>query len=118
LAASESAGLLHIQWDRNSAAVRAAPTAVLGVGLVVSPALLVQAGNLAAGDVVAREWNVAVVGPHYSGTLVARDLGDRGPELERRFEFALTFDRELGLGVAGALLARLGEATSALELVA
>jgi hypothetical protein len=60
-----------------------------------------------------------VVGPHYSGTPVARDLGDQGPDRERRFKFALTFDRELGLGVAAALLARVGSAAaSTFRLVA
>ncbi|MBV9366307.1 MAG: hypothetical protein JOY89_18875, partial [Solirubrobacterales bacterium] len=45
--------------------------------------------------------------------LVARDLGDRGPDRGRRFEFVLTFERELVVDVAAALIARVGEASEA-----
>ena len=44
---------------------------------------------------LAREWNVLVLGPHFAGGFVARDLGDEGPDEARRFDFAMTFDREL-----------------------
>ncbi|CAN5900488.1 hypothetical protein BH23ACT2_BH23ACT2_06170 [soil metagenome] len=37
----------------------------------------------------------------------ARDLGDRGPEADRRFDYALTNDRELVLAVAQTLLERI-----------
>jgi hypothetical protein len=37
---------------------------------------------------------------------VARDLGDDGPDGERRFEFLLTFDRDLVVDVAAALIGR------------
>ena len=52
-------------------------------------------------------WDIAVLGPHYSGALVARDLDDSGPDRERRFEFVLTFERTLVADVAAALISRL-----------
>ena len=44
------------------------------------------------------------VGPQFVGALVARDLGDSGPEPDRRFAYALTYDRELVLAAARTLL--------------
>jgi hypothetical protein len=41
-----------------------------------------------------------------AASLVARDLGDDGPDAERRFEFVLSHDRTLAIQVAAALLAR------------
>jgi hypothetical protein len=49
---------------------------------------------------------VIVVGPHFAGALAARDMGDTGPELTRRFEYALTYDRGLVLAAARSLLHR------------
>ncbi|CAN5238849.1 hypothetical protein BH20ACT3_BH20ACT3_14030 [soil metagenome] len=37
----------------------------------------------------------------------ARDLGDSGPEADRRFDYALTHDRELVLAAAQTLLERI-----------
>jgi DICT domain-containing protein len=55
------------------------------------------------------EWDVVVLGPHFSGALLARDLGDLGdlgPDREREFEFVLTYDREVVVRAALALLSR------------
>lgn len=49
-----------------------------------------------------------MVSPHFCAALVALDLGDDVPEDQRRFDYLLTYDRELTLGLAGALLSRLG----------
>jgi hypothetical protein len=46
---------------------------------------------------------VLVIGPHFAGGFVARDLGDEGPDEARRFDFAMTFDREL-VSAASAIL--------------
>jgi EAL domain-containing protein (putative c-di-GMP-specific phosphodiesterase class I) len=86
---------------------RAAFTAALGTGLGAEPAPGVRGIPLDAGDVLVGEWDIAVLGPHYSGALVARDLGDPGPDRERRFEFVLTFERTLVADVAAALISRL-----------
>ena len=60
--------------------------------------------SLDAGDPLRGEWNVIVVGPHHAAAMVARDLGDKGPDSERRFEFALTHDRALAVRAARSLL--------------
>lgn len=79
----------------------------LGRQMGDEPAPGVRGGDIAADDPLVDEWAVAVVGPHYAAALVARDLGDRGPAAERRFDAIITHDRELALGVARSLLARL-----------
>ena len=88
-------------------AQRTALTAVLGEGIGSEPARGVRGIGLGADDVLVGEWDVAVLGPHFAGALVARDLGDTGPDADRRFEFVLTFDRELVADVAAALIARI-----------
>ncbi|MCY1143784.1 hypothetical protein OWR29_37780 [Actinoplanes sp. Pm04-4] len=45
-----------------------------------------------------------MMGPHQAAALVARDLGDSGPETERRFDFAITHDRDLFAEAARPLL--------------
>jgi hypothetical protein len=50
---------------------------------------------------------VAVIGPHFAAAFVARDLGDTGADGDRRFEFFLTYERELVVRAARALMARL-----------
>ena len=56
----------------------------------------------------AGEWNVTVIAPHFAGAFVARDLGDTdGPDMERRFDFCLTYDRDLAIEAARGLLARI-----------
>ena len=78
--------------------------AALGVGLPDEPVPGVRGAHLADGDPLRGEWNVIVVGPHRAVALVARDLGDDGPDRERRFEFALTHDRDLVVAAAQSLL--------------
>ncbi len=48
--------------------------------------------------------------PHFAAALVARDLGDAGPDAERRFDFVLTYDRDLVVDVAACLLSRIAAA--------
>jgi hypothetical protein len=47
------------------------------------------------------------IGSHYSGALIARDLGDSGPDVDRRYEFVVTHDRDLVLGAARSLMSRI-----------
>ena len=42
---------------------------------------------------------MTVVSPHFSATLLARDLGDTGPDLERTLEYALTYGRDTVVGL-------------------
>ena len=51
---------------------------------------------------LAAEWCVIVVGAHYAGALVARDLGER--DGERCYDFAVTHDRQLVVDAGRALL--------------
>ncbi|GHE11306.1 diguanylate cyclase domain-containing protein [Klenkia taihuensis] len=78
----------------------------LGDGLSTEPVAGVRGAELTAADEVRGEWDVAVIGPHFSAALLARDLGDTGPDLERTFEFALTYDRDTVARAAHALVAR------------
>ena len=80
---------------------RAGFVCALGDGLPAEPLPGIRGATLAATDQVRGEWDIAVLSPHFSAALLARDLGDDGPELERMFEFALTYDRvTVGAGSA------------------
>jgi len=79
----------------------------LGVGMPADPAVGVRGANLSRGDALAGEWTVVVVGSHYAGALIAKDCGDVGPEIDRRFEFLVSHDRALVLDAARSLLSRL-----------
>lgn len=85
---------------------RLAFVAALGERLPAQPAPGVRGAQLHPDDVVRGEWDVVVLGPHFAAALTARDLGDRGPEAERRFEFVLTYERDHVLAAADALMAR------------
>jgi EAL domain-containing protein (putative c-di-GMP-specific phosphodiesterase class I) len=85
---------------------RAAFVGVLAEGMPAEPLPGVRGCVLDPDDALKGEWDIAVVGPHFAASLVARDLGDDGPDGERRFEFVLSHDRTLAIQVAAALLAR------------
>ncbi len=87
--------------------------AALGVGLPDEPVPGVRGAHLDERDPLRGEWNVIVVGPHQAAALVARDLGDTGPEPDRRFEFAITHDRDLVVEAARSLLRTLTPARHA-----
>src|SRR4051794_18443954 len=78
----------------------------LGEGLPVEPLPGLRGADLAPGDPVRGEWDVVVLSPHFSAALLARDLGDDGPDLDRRFSFALTYERDTVVRTARALLSR------------
>ena len=71
------------------------------------PAVGVRGANLSQDDALAGEWAVVVVGSHYAGALIARDCGDSGLEIDRRFEFLVSHARALVLDAARSLLSRL-----------
>jgi len=50
---------------------------------------------------------VAVIGPHFAASLAARDLGDTGPEDERRFDFVVSHNRDLATEAARSLMSRI-----------
>ena len=78
----------------------------LGEGLSEEPVPGVRGAPLSAHDPVRCEWDVVVIGPHFAAALLARDLGDTGPDLDRTFEYALTYDRDTVVRAATALLTR------------
>jgi DICT domain-containing protein len=81
--------------------------AALGVGLGEEPVAGVRGANIEPDDPLAGEWSVIVIGPHFTGALVAQDLGDTGRERDRRFVFTTAYDRGLVIAAARTLLARI-----------
>jgi EAL domain-containing protein (putative c-di-GMP-specific phosphodiesterase class I) len=79
----------------------------LAAGLEREPAPGVRGAALHADDPLAREWDVAVISPHFAGALVGLDLGDGGPDDERRFRYALTYERERVIAAAHAMMSRI-----------
>ena len=78
----------------------------LGEGLSDEPVPGLRGATLDPEDPIRGEWDVVVLAPHFSAALLARDLGDTGPDAERAFEFALTYERAVGVAAAHALLTR------------
>ncbi|MDO8210169.1 EAL domain-containing protein [Conexibacter sp. CPCC 206217] len=88
-------------------AARAAFVGALGLDLPAEPVPGVRGGRLSPSDCLADEWSVVVIGHHFAGALVAQDLGDEGSEAQRRFDFAVTYDRDLVVAAAATLLRRI-----------
>jgi hypothetical protein len=86
---------------------RLAFAGVLGEGISPSPGPNVRGGDLPARDSLRAEWDVSVIGPHFAAALVARDLGDKGPDRERRFDYAVTHNRDLAIDAARSMMARI-----------
>jgi EAL domain-containing protein (putative c-di-GMP-specific phosphodiesterase class I) len=86
---------------------RAAFVGAFGIGMAAAPAPGVRGATLDANEQLAGEWNVLVVGPHQAAALIARDLGDDGPDMERRFAHTLVEDRDLVVRAARALMLRI-----------
>ncbi len=80
----------------------------IGAEMGDEPALGVRGAELRADDPLTEEWDIVVLGPHFGAAFTARDLGDRGvPDMERRFDFTLTHDRELVVACARTLMSRI-----------
>ncbi len=88
---------------------QAALVGALGVGLSEQPAPGVRGVALDSADPLRGEWNVTVIDPHFAMAFVARDLGDSGADMDRRFDFAITYDRDLAVKAAQAMMARLAD---------
>jgi EAL domain-containing protein (putative c-di-GMP-specific phosphodiesterase class I) len=86
---------------------RCAFVGALGAGMSATTVTGVRGADLGADDLLRGEWAVTVVGPHFSGALIAKDLGDQGPDRERRFDMAITYDRDLVLDAARSLFHRI-----------
>jgi hypothetical protein len=79
----------------------------LGADLPSTPATGVCGADLPAADPLKGEWTVVVVGPHYAGALIARDLGDDAPDRDRRFEFTITHHRDTVVSAGRSLMSRI-----------
>ena len=91
-------------------------TAFVGVfaqNMTPAPVRGACGARLAEDDPVRDEWDLAVIGPHFAAALVSRDLGDTGPEETRRFDFVMTYDRDIVIEVARSLMTRLERTHSA-----
>ena len=86
-----------------SLASHASMVAAFGVAMDSHPAPGVRGADIGADDPLVGEWSVVVLGPHFAGALVAIDLGDDGPDMERRFDYAVTYDRDLVVEAAATL---------------
>jgi diguanylate cyclase (GGDEF)-like protein/PAS domain S-box-containing protein len=80
--------------------------AAFAAGLGAEPTAGVRGATIAPEDALAGEWSVIVIGPHFAGALVAQDLGDDGPDRDRRFAFATTYRRDLVIAAARTLMER------------
>jgi len=78
----------------------------LGEDMPAEPIPGVRGARFEAGDPLLGEWDVVVLAPHFAAALLARDLGDTGPDLDRTFEYALTYRRDAVVRAASALLGR------------
>ncbi len=85
---------------------QAALAGALGVGLSEQPAPGVRGVAIEHVDPLRGEWDVTVIAPHFAMAFVARELGDGGADMERRFDFATTYDRDLAIAAARALMSR------------
>ena len=63
--------------------------------------------DLADDDPIRNEWDLVVLAPHFAAALLARDLGDDGPDNEREFQFVLTYDRSTVEAAARSLMSRI-----------
>jgi EAL domain-containing protein (putative c-di-GMP-specific phosphodiesterase class I) len=86
---------------------RAAFVGALGTGLSSEPVPGVRGATLEAGEALAGEWSVIVLDPHFAAAFSARDLGDTGPDWERRFDFCISYDRAQVTEAARSLMERI-----------
>jgi diguanylate cyclase (GGDEF)-like protein/PAS domain S-box-containing protein len=85
--------------------------AAFGEDLPTVPVPGVRGATLSPHDPVRGEWDVVVLAPHFAVALLAKDLGDQGPDTERMFEYALTYDRDTVIAAAHSLLSRVAPRT-------
>ncbi len=89
---------------------------VFGCGLSEYPARRVRGIALEPHEQLSREWNVVIIGPHFSAILVASEANDRGraspspdagPEPSDEWRYVISHNRDLTVQAAGALMSRI-----------
>jgi EAL domain-containing protein (putative c-di-GMP-specific phosphodiesterase class I) len=88
-------------------ASRSAFVGAFGHGMSVEPVAGVRGACLPDNHRLLGEWDVIIVAPRYAGALIARDLGDPGDDMQRRFRFAVVTDRDLVLRAARPLMLKM-----------
>ncbi len=95
-------------------------TAALAADLPIEPIDGVRGATLHPTDPLVGEWDVVVLAPHFAAAMLARELGRDAagaadvPDMERTFEFALTYDRDVVVAAAHSLMSRVTAEPSAL----
>jgi EAL domain-containing protein (putative c-di-GMP-specific phosphodiesterase class I) len=89
-------------------ATAAVMVAVLGRDMPTVPAPRVRGTSLDPADPLSNEWAVIVVGAHFAAALVARHrAADPAEPDERRFDYAITYDRRLVIAAARSVMQRI-----------
>ena len=78
----------------------------LGVDMAPVPEASYRTNPLTPTDPLAREWTMAVIGPNVALAIAATGLGTDPAGLPQTVEFVRTDDRELVMGIAQQLMAR------------
>lgn len=88
--------------------------AALGENMSAEPLPGVRGIDLAINDPLVDEWVVVVVGTHYHGALIAKDLGDTGSieDRDRRFSYVVTHNSDTVLAAARSLLQKVAPTDS------
>lgn len=84
-----------------------------GVGLDHEVAPGVGGIDLDPGDPLVQQWCVCVVGAHFAAAFAAREIPHEGAQRDRRFDFAMTYSRELAIEMARSLVLRVPDADAA-----
>jgi DICT domain-containing protein len=85
---------------------RVAFVAALGEAMPSRPLPGVRGATLDHDDPIRDEWDIAIIGPRAVAALAARDLGDTGPDAQRRFAFAVTYDVNLVARMVSSIMCR------------
>ncbi|HYI38615.1 MAG TPA: EAL domain-containing protein [Thermoleophilaceae bacterium] len=87
---------------------RLAFVGALGEDMDPNPVDGVRGATLPSDDPLLREWDIVVVAPHFAAAFTALDQGDTGvSDMDRRFDFQLTYERELAVQAARSLMSRI-----------
>jgi hypothetical protein len=68
---------------------------VVGAEMFDRPEPRVLEASITRDNPLMAEWDVLTISPYYCGAMVAKDLGDSGPDLKRRFRYCITHDPDV-----------------------